>query len=129
MRAKQCGTRLCDIAENSLFLRRKAFHRLHEIRDQIRTPLQDHIHLRPRRVDTFAFHDHLVSAAYKRAPEHQSDDQQYCQNDQSYFHFCLESLEFMNLHFSRAAIPAWEDDGPAPSKVSPSLLDTHQRPG
>src|SRR5260370_25148144 len=128
MRAKQGGTRLGDIAEYGLLLRRKALHRLHQIRDQVRAPLQDDVHLRPRGIHRLAFHGHLIPAAEKRTPQHQRNNNQNRQNDQTYFHIRLESVGFTNVHFSRAAIPAWESGAPAHPGFSPMPLNTHRTP-
>src|SRR5438445_6879115 len=128
MRAKQGGARLGDITEDGLFLRRKSSHRLHQIGDQVGSPLQDHVHLGPRGVHRLAFHDHLIPAADERTSQHQPNDHQNNQKDQSYFHLCLDSVEFTNAHSSRAAIPAWESDAPACPRFSPMPLDTHRTP-
>src|SRR5258708_30456153 len=44
-----------------------------------------------------SLYGHLIPAADERTSEHQRDDQQYCQNDQSYFHI---RLELLNLRMS-----------------------------
>ena len=71
MCAKQGGTRLCDIAEHGLLLRREALYSLHQIRDQVRSSLQDDVHLRPRGIHRFAFDGHLIPAADERTRHHQ----------------------------------------------------------
>src|SRR5881396_1153177 len=124
MRAKQRGTGLRDVTENCLLLRRKPFHGFHQVRDQVRPPLQDDIHLGPRGVHRFALHHHLVSATDKRTSQQQRNYQQNNQNDQSILHIRLESIEFTNAHSSRAAIPAWENDGPEHPRLFPMPLDT-----
>src|SRR5947208_10535959 len=115
-----------DDHKNSLLLLRKTFPILHKVRDQVRPPLQDDIHLRPRGVHRFALHHHLVSAADKRTSQQQRNYQQNNQNDQSILHIRLESIEFTNAHSSRAAIPAWENDGPEHPRLFPMPLDTRR---
>src|SRR5712692_10372229 len=86
IRAEQSGARLGDIPKNSYLLRRKPFHRLHQVRNQVRAPLQDHVHLRPRRVYRFPLYRHLVPAAYEGAAQQQANHQQNRQDRESYFH-------------------------------------------
>src|SRR5216684_5743722 len=125
MRAKQGGTRLGDLAKHDLLLRREALHGLHQIGDQVRPPLQNDVHLRPRGIHRLAFHGHLISTADKGTPQHQRNYHQNNQNHQNFLHVRLESVGFTNVHSSRAAIPAWESDAPAHPGFFPIPSDTH----
>src|SRR5205823_12459080 len=98
----------------------------HQVRDQVGSPLQDDIHLRPSCVHRLALYDHLISAADEGTAQQQRDDHQNNQNDQSILHVRLESIEFTNVRSSRAAIPAWENDGPEHPRLFPMPLDTRR---
>src|SRR6266446_48560 len=125
IRTEQSGARLGNIAKNGYFLRREAFHRLHKVRNQVRAPLQDHVHLRPRRVYRLPFYRHLVPATYKRAAQQQANHQQNRQDRESYFHDCLPPLTITHLSCRSAAIGVSADDGPTPRSLSPVRPDSH----
>ena len=60
-------------------MRREAFHRRHEVGDQIGAALQHHIHLRPVGLYRFVQRDHLVApgnihAAEKNGYDYENDE-------------------------------------------------------
>src|SRR6266852_4058970 len=97
LRPYQRRARRRDIPEHLLLLHRKSLHRLHQVGNQICPPLQDHIHLRPRRVHGLLFHRHLIPPAHIHASQRQRQNQQHRQNYDCRFHSHLVRLSCKNL--------------------------------
>src|ERR1700683_378306 len=86
LRATQGRARLGNVVVDGLFVCGEALDRLHEIRNQGRTAIEDNIHLRPIGLDRFIQRDHLVAARNVHAAEKQREDHQYRNDSEKYLH-------------------------------------------
>ena len=75
-RPAQLRPSICDIRENFLLLGSVALHRFHQVRNQIRTALQRHIHLAPLPVDRLALRHQIIANPYSLPAECQPQYQQ-----------------------------------------------------
>ena len=99
-----CGVRaptsaaraLAMFANTSVSCCGESLHRIHQVRDQVRPPLQRHIHLRPLRVDGLPLVDQVVPHAHELAARSEQDNHHDEQDDKADFHVVL--LFFQPVH-------------------------------
>src|ERR1019366_2541387 len=89
LRRKQRRPRLGDVSKNRHFLLRISLHRLHQVRNQIRAPLQHDVHLRPRRLHRLILRHQLIAHAHVLSKQRQHDHHQHRQYNQALAHVTL----------------------------------------
>src|SRR6185437_10856765 len=92
-----------NIAKHSLLLDGEAFHRLHQVGNQISAPLQHDIHLRPGRFHGLILGHHLVLCAHVTAKAGEHDHCNNHKNDDQGFHSNLLKQNACDYNLSTAS--------------------------